>query len=59
MGFCEVLTILFIALKLLGVVSWSWVVVLLPEIIAFGIYILILILSIVGAGITFNLTKKL
>ena len=58
MGFCEVLTILFIALKLLGVVSWSWVVVLLPEIIAFGIYILILVLSIFSAGITFNLTKK-
>lgn len=39
MGFTEILTILFIALKLFGVISWSWWLVLLPEIIGFVIYI--------------------
>lgn len=29
-GFCGLLTILFIALKLIGVISWSWVWVLAP-----------------------------
>lgn len=33
MGFCEVLTLIFIVLKLVGVVSWSWWVVFSPEII--------------------------
>lgn len=34
MGFTEVLTIVFIVLKLMGVINWSWWLVLLPEIIA-------------------------
>lgn len=41
MGFTEVLTIIFIVLKLLGVIDWSWFLVLLPEIIAFGFYVVI------------------
>lgn len=40
MGLAEVLTIVFIVLKLTGVISWSWWLVLLPEIIAFSIYII-------------------
>lgn len=40
MGFLEVLTIVFIALKLMGYISWSWFFVLLPEIVAFVIYVL-------------------
>ena len=43
MGFCEVLTIVFIALKLAGLISWSWWLVLLPEIIALVITILTII----------------
>lgn len=39
MGFTEVLTIVFIVLKLIGVISWGWVYVLLPEIIAVVLYI--------------------
>lgn len=39
MGFTEVLTIVFIVLKLLGVISWGWFYVLLPEIIAVALYI--------------------
>lgn len=43
MGFAEVLTIVFISLKLLGVIGWAWWQVLLPEIIAIGVYILIVV----------------
>lgn len=48
MGFTEILTIVFIVLKLLGVISWSWWLVLLPEIIALGLYVIVAIGTIVG-----------
>lgn len=47
MGFCELLTIVFIVLKLVGVISWSWWLVLLPEIIAVLFYIAIIIFRII------------
>lgn len=47
MGFTEVLTIVFIALKLLGVISWSWWLVLLPEILAFVVYAIMVISAVV------------
>lgn len=47
MGFTEVLTIIFIALKLLGVISWSWWLVLLPEILAFVVYAIMVISAVV------------
>lgn len=47
MGFTEVLTILFIALKLLGVISWSWWLILLPEILAFVVYAIMVISAVV------------
>lgn len=34
MGITEVLTIIFVVLKLLGKINWSWWLVLLPEILA-------------------------
>lgn len=40
MGLAEVLTIIFVVLKLVDVIDWSWWLVLLPEIIAIGVYIL-------------------
>lgn len=39
MGFCEILTIVFVVLKLVGTIDWSWWLVLLPEIIALIFYI--------------------
>ena len=39
MGFLELLTIILIVLKLIGVISWSWFFVLLPAIIAVVIYV--------------------
>lgn len=47
MGFTEVLTIVFIALKLLGVISWSWWLVLLTEILAVVVYAIMVISAVV------------
>jgi hypothetical protein len=47
MGFTEVLTIVFIVLKLLEVISWSWWLVLLPEILAFVVYAIMVISDVV------------
>ena len=44
MGFLEILTLIFIALKLFGIITWSWWLVVLPEIIASIIYIIVIIL---------------
>ncbi|MFJ7647327.1 transmembrane Fragile-X-F protein [Lysinibacillus sp. NPDC097279] len=43
MGVAEVLTIVFIVLKLTGVITWSWWLVLLPSLISFTIYVLLLL----------------
>lgn len=45
MGITEVLTIVFVILKLCGVIDWNWFFVLLPEIIAAGLYVLFFILA--------------
>ena len=47
MGFTEVLTIVFIVLKLTGVINWAWWFVLLPEIIAISIGGILLVFSLV------------
>ena len=47
MGFTEVLTVIFIVLKLLGKIEWSWFLVLLPEIIAMVIYLAFVILALI------------
>lgn len=41
MGITEILTVIFVILKLLGKIDWSWWLVLLPEILAAAVYILI------------------
>ncbi|HWI47249.1 MAG TPA: transmembrane Fragile-X-F protein [Rummeliibacillus sp.] len=41
MGFAESLTIILIVLKLVGVISWSWWLVLIPELFAMVIYIIV------------------
>jgi hypothetical protein len=53
MGFTELLTIVFIVLKLLGVISWSWGLVLLPEIIAVAIYLIVFFAGLFGV-VSFN-----
>lgn len=44
MGFLEILTLIFIVLKLFGIIAWSWWLVVLPEIVAFIIYTIVIIL---------------
>lgn len=51
MGLCEVLTVLFIAFKFLGIIDWNWFFVLLPEIIAVAFYIFMIILYIIAYNI--------
>lgn len=47
MGFTEVLTIVFIVLKLIGIINWSWILVLLPEIIAVVIHTIVFLVTII------------
>ena len=44
-GFTGALTILFIALKLLGVISWSWLWVLSPVWISLALFLLVLAIT--------------
>lgn len=54
MGFTEILTIVFVLLKVFGVVSWPWWLVFLPEIIAVVFYIIVVIASVMKV----NKTRK-
>lgn len=55
MGLLEVLTIVFIILKLIGVISWNWFFVLLPTIISVVLYFVVW--AVFGA-ISFRMFKK-
>lgn len=46
MRFIEVLTIVFIVLKFMGIIAWSWWLILLPEIIALVFYVVFIILCV-------------
>lgn len=50
MGFTEILTIVFVFLKVFCVIDWSWFLVFLPEIIAGAIYLVIAIVTIAAAA---------
>lgn len=52
MGFTEILTIIFIVLKVLDLVSWSWWIVFLPEIIAVVLYVTVFLIGLLGVGKT-------
>lgn len=58
MGFTEILTIIFVLLKVFGVITWSWWVVFLPEIIAVALYVVVLIANIVAVNKTHKSIKK-
>jgi hypothetical protein len=53
MGILECLTLIFVVLKLLGIIDWSWLVVCLPAIVSFTFYLGILIWDI-WERISFN-----
>lgn len=49
-GFCGLLTIVFIALKLTGVIGWSWIWVLSPLWIGFALTMAIIIICLIVLG---------
>ena len=55
MGIGEILTIIFVLLKVFDVVEWSWWIVFLPEIIALVIYAILFIAYLFSA---FSLNKR-
>lgn len=57
MGFTEVLTIVFVVLKLIGTIDWSWWLVLLPEIIAMVFYIVVIAI-LIGLHISISKQRK-
>ena len=59
MGFTEVLTIVFIVLKLMGVIGWSWWLILLPEIIGICIYLGLVIFAILANVSTHRAWKQI
>ena len=63
-GFCGLLTIAFIVLKLCGVINWSWWLVLLPTLISIALPIVIVLVALLVCVITvwiddIKLNKKL
>lgn len=48
MGFCEILTLAFIVLKLIGAIDWSWFFVILPELLKITFFGICIILTILG-----------
>lgn len=58
MGFTEILTLVFVVLKILGVITWSWWVVFLPEILAGVFYLACFILAVLGVKTTTKTVEK-
>lgn len=48
-GFVGLLQLLFIALKLIGIIDWPWVFVLLPFIISAGLIVVVLVFLLIAA----------
>lgn len=46
-GFCGLLTIAFIVLKLCGVIAWSWVWVLAPLWISWALWLILVIIAVI------------
>lgn len=59
MGIFEVLTIVFIVMKLMGTIDWVWWLVLLPEIIAIGLYIVWFVVYMAATSIGMKKAKKI
>lgn len=58
MGIAEVLTIVLVVLKWTDVIAWSWWLVLLPAIISFSLYILLLVVKLAAVLIGVVAVKK-
>lgn len=58
MGIAEVLTIVLVVLKWTDVIAWSWWLVLLPAIISFSFYIVLLVVKLAAVLIGVVAVKK-
>lgn len=58
MGVLEVLTIIFVVLKVLGFITWSWWTVFIPLYIALAIYTVIITLQVILSATIFKKVKK-
>ena len=60
MGLTEILTVVFIVLKLTGVIDWSWWLVLLPELLAIGLYVIVVTVGgiLTGKAIKYTFKKR-
>lgn len=58
MGIAEVLTIVLVVLKWTDVITWSWWLVLLPAIISFSLYIVLLVVKLAAVLIGVVAVKK-
>lgn len=45
MGILEVLTVIFVVLKCMNIIAWSWWAVFLPEIIVIALYIVLIFVA--------------
>lgn len=58
MGFCELLTVIFIVLKLCGVIAWPWLYVLSPMILVVVLFVAIWVVTVGVFGVIAYLGSK-
>lgn len=58
MGIAEVLTIVFVLLKLTDIITWSWWLVLLPALLSFSLYVIIIVVKLIMVLVAVFAVKK-
>ncbi len=58
MGIAEVLTIVFVLLKVTDIITWSWWLVLLPAIVSFSLYTIIIVVKLIMVLVAVLVVKK-
>ncbi|KEK10778.1 hypothetical protein EP18_16865 [Lysinibacillus sphaericus] len=58
MGIAEVLTVVLVLLKLTDVITWSWWLVLLPAIVSFSLYLIIIMVKLIMVLVAVLVVKK-
>ncbi|ACA39975.1 transmembrane Fragile-X-F protein [Lysinibacillus sp. fkY74-1] len=58
MGIAEVLTIVFVLLKVTDIITWSWWLVLLPTILSFSVYVIIMVVKLIMVLVAVFVVKK-
>lgn len=59
MGFTEILTLIFIVLKLAGIIHWNWLLVILPEEIAIVLYLIYFMLWAWLVGVVLKYERRI